>query len=184
MNGLPNQAHSLDGAERGCLHFGSHRPAASDARRWAALQHNNKRMKKLLLTTIMSFGLASASFSGTTNDYPKESWAFAGYANPDAALKTWTWAMSKGDKAAMLRTLAPEAQKQWEKQLARRTESQLKAEAAKAMAKMPAEGYTIRRREVSGGIAILHYSITNSEVTKMELRKIGNDWKVIGQKND
>jgi hypothetical protein len=35
MNRLPNQAHSLDGAERGCLHFVHHRRAASDASRWA-----------------------------------------------------------------------------------------------------------------------------------------------------
>lgn len=30
----PNQAHSLDGAERGCLHVRHHRRAASDARRF------------------------------------------------------------------------------------------------------------------------------------------------------
>ena len=35
MNYEPNQAHSLDGAERVCLHFEHHRRAASDARRWA-----------------------------------------------------------------------------------------------------------------------------------------------------
>ncbi len=31
----PNQTHSLDGAERTCLHFGHEWRAASDARRYA-----------------------------------------------------------------------------------------------------------------------------------------------------
>jgi hypothetical protein len=34
-NNVPNQAHSLDGAVRGCLKLGHGRRAASDARRSA-----------------------------------------------------------------------------------------------------------------------------------------------------
>jgi len=136
-------------------------------------------MKKLLLTTIMSLGLASIGYSGTTNDYPKASWAFSGYASPDAALESWTWAMFKGDKAAMLRSLTPEAQKDWEKLLAGKTENQLKADGAKAPG-----GYTIQKREVSDDKAILHISMAGGPVMKMELRRIGKDWKVAGPKND
>jgi hypothetical protein len=51
----PNeQAHSLDGADRGCLHFGRHRRAASDAQRYATF-------------TAMSFGitlLLALAFAG------------------------------------------------------------------------------------------------------------------------
>jgi hypothetical protein len=156
------------------------------AERWAAtfartrcFQDEQQKRMRALFTIIISLGLACVSFGGTTNDYPKESWAFRGYASPDAALESWTWAMSKGDKAAMLRSLTPEAQKQWEKLLTGKTESQLKAEGAKAPG-----GYTIQKREVSGDKAILHISMGNGAVMKMELRKMGNDWKVAGPKND
>jgi hypothetical protein len=39
-NDVPNQAHSLDGAERGCLRFGHQWRAASDADRWSRLNMN------------------------------------------------------------------------------------------------------------------------------------------------
>jgi len=34
-NDLPNHAHSLDGADRGCLRFGHQWRTASDADHWA-----------------------------------------------------------------------------------------------------------------------------------------------------
>ncbi len=131
----------------------------------------------------MSLGLASIGYGGTTNDYPKDSLAFAGYASPDAALESWTWAMHRGDRSAMLRSLTLEARKQWEKLFDGKTESELKAEAAKGAGEVP-KGYTIERREVSGDKAILHVRIGNSPAGKMELRKIGDEWKVAGAKNN
>src|SRR6185503_9981007 len=101
-------------------------------------------MKTLLI--IIGLGLASVGFSQTTNDYPKDALKFAGYASPDSALETWTWAMTKGDKTVMLQSLTPEARKEWEKLLAGKTDEQMKSEAAKGAANL--SGYTIQKREV------------------------------------
>lgn len=51
--------------------------------------------------------------------HPKDSWAFRGYATPDATIESTLWAMMNGDKATILGSFAPdmlpEIQKQMEK---------------------------------------------------------------------
>ena len=139
-------------------------------------------MKTLLI--IIGLGLASVGFSQITNDYPKDALKFAGYASPDSALETWTWAMTKGDKTMMLQTLTPEARKECEKLLAGKTDEQMKAEAARGAAKL--SGYTIQKREViSTNEVIVHFSMIGSDqVLKMDVKKIGADWKIAGPKQD
>lgn len=136
------------------------------------------------LFTIIGLGLASVGFSQTTNHYPKDALKLAGYATPDSALETWTWAMTKGDKTVMLQTLTPEARKEWERLLAGKTDEQMKAEAAKGAAKL--SGYTIQRREViSDSEVVVHFTMIGSnQVLKMDVRKIGSDWKIGGPKQD
>jgi hypothetical protein len=139
-------------------------------------------MKTLLI--IIGLGLASVGFSQTTNDYPKDALKFAGYSSPDSALETWTWAMTKGDKTVMLQTLTPEARPQWEKMLAGKTDEQMKAEAAKGAAKLA--GYTVQKREtISADEVVVHFTMIGSDqVLKMDVKKIGSDWKIAGPKQD
>ncbi len=51
--------------------------------------------------------------------HPKDSWAFRGYATPDATIESTLWAMMNGDKATILGAFAPDMlpdiQKQMEK---------------------------------------------------------------------
>ncbi len=138
-------------------------------------------MRALFATIIIGLGLVSVAFSQTTNVYPKASWAFVGYASPDAALETWTWAFSKGDKKVMLQSLTPEGQKGWQKMVARMTDDQWKAQVAQ-IAKIP--GYTIRKREmVSNEEVVLHIGFSGSdEVQQFDMKKIGSEWKLAGPK--
>ena len=137
-------------------------------------------MKTLLI--VVGLGLASVGFSQTTNDYPKDALKFAGYASPDAALETWTWAMTRGDKTVMLLTLTPEARTVWEKSWAGKTDEQMKAEVAKGAAKF--SGYTIKKREViSDDEIVVHLTLIGSDqIRKLDIRKIGTDWKIAGPK--
>jgi hypothetical protein len=40
--------------------------------------------------------------------FPKESWSFAGYASPEAAMISAIWAMKEGDRAKYLESLTPQ----------------------------------------------------------------------------
>ena len=139
-------------------------------------------MKTTFIVLLSGLLLCGCSKKQATNDYPNDSWAFVGYARPDSALESWTWALSRDDTKVMLQSLTPEAQKAYEKLLAGQTDAQ-RAEAAKAAARIP--GYTIQKREViADDDVIITMSITGtSEVMKMEFKKIGNDWKLVGPKS-
>lgn len=50
--------------------------------------------------------------------FPRESWAFAGYDTPEAALESATWAISQGDQDAYLASLAPALRSEMQSQLA------------------------------------------------------------------
>ena len=41
-------------------------------------------------------------------EFPKESWRFAGYADPESAFESTFWAMSQGDAKTYMATLAPD----------------------------------------------------------------------------
>ena len=123
--------------------------------------------------------------------FPKEAWAFAGYATPEAALQTWTWAMNKGDKQTMLASLNPEARAHWEKLLANQTDAQIAAEATKGSSKL--EGYQITGRTSRSDTEVdLAITITTTdgpttrttEEQKYKLVKMGDDWKMAGQASE
>lgn len=59
----------------------------------------------------ISEAVTNETFTASSDDstIPRESWAFAGYATPENALQTTMWAMSRGDVAAYLASVTPEA---------------------------------------------------------------------------
>jgi len=60
-----------------------------------------------------------------TDNIPRESWAFVGYASPEAALQSVVWAMSKGDLKTFLAGATPETQKLMAQQYAGKTDSEV-----------------------------------------------------------
>ncbi len=58
---------------------------------------------------------------------PKESWAFAGYGSPEAALESFAWSMAKGDVNTWLQSMAPEVRQQVAKQFEGKTQEEISA---------------------------------------------------------
>lgn len=69
------------------------------------LRVENKRLK-----AIPESQPAKSAPVVSQNDFPKSSWAFAGYATPENALQTWVWALDKGDKKMILASLTADQQ--------------------------------------------------------------------------
>jgi hypothetical protein len=114
------------------------------------------------------------------NNFPKESWAFAGYATPEAALKTWTWAMSKGDTKTMIDSLSPEGFEKIGKSIQSISQEELQQQFVKKSQDIT--GYKILNREnVADDQVILHLSMSGStNVPPMRLVRIAGEWKVAG----
>ena len=108
--------------------------------------------------------------------FPKETWAFAGYATPESAMHTWIWAMDKGDKNVMLDSLIPEEQTHWKKMLE-----------GQSMSKSPFSAYSFVAKEIISDVEATLTVVSDfpdgkhTGDQKMSLKKIGNDWKIAGQ---
>jgi hypothetical protein len=119
-----------------------------------------------------------------TTDYPKANWSFAGYATPEAALQSWTWAYSKGDQKIMLECLSPQEQPKYESEFSKTTQSQFTDECEKASSIF--KGYQIVNRQTRSDSEIdLAVVITTTDgqtmpEQKYKMIKIGNDWKMAG----
>jgi RNA polymerase sigma factor (sigma-70 family) len=127
------------------------------------------------------------STSGTdakVDRVPKESWAFAGYASPEAALQSVVWAMSKGDVKTFLSSATPEAQKLMAQQYAGKTESEIAVELAKELGELAELPLGDKKIATDGSVTFrITVHETDDGATKthdeavMTFEKVGGEWK-------
>ncbi|MFO1488077.1 MAG: sigma-70 family RNA polymerase sigma factor [Verrucomicrobiota bacterium] len=125
----------------------------------------------------------AATNQSANSDHPKETWNYAGYATPENALQTWTWAMSKNDQQTMLNSLTPESRKQWEQLFASQPEAGVGMKGLGKIAgyKVVDTGYTSESEAwVAISMTETKPTTTTPPVMKMLLKKIGAEWRVSG----
>ena len=108
-------------------------------------------------------------------EFPKTSWHFAGYSNPESAFLSCMWAVSNGDVKTLLASSSPTAQKR------------LKAGHEIITAKDKADfavttGYQILDKEVvsENEVTFEIHAQGLEQTVKFSLQRIGGDWKVNG----
>jgi hypothetical protein len=104
--------------------------------------------------------------------------AFAGYATPEATIKTMLWATSNGDTASFLDCLTPEAKLRQQKQWQGRSKEALVAEGKQQFA-MASGMKIVDQTTVSADRVIVTLQFpANGRTEKMPFIKIGGDWKM------
>jgi len=118
--------------------------------------------------------------AATADYWPRDSWAFAGYASPDAALQTFVWAASEGDLKTLLGSVAGEAQKRIEKDLEGKSEGEASRKAIDDAINL--KSVRVYHRNVqSDDTVIIQAGYENGRITYVEklfMKKIGNEWKL------
>lgn len=113
--------------------------------------------------------------------HPKDSWAFRGYATPEATVESVCWGMINGDKAAMLEAFSPEMLPEIEKEM----EKQDFAEEAKKDSF--AEFRILDRQQLGDDLMVLtiytsrgdaNGNNTTGNSERSVFQKIGGEWKV------
>ena len=112
---------------------------------------------------------------------PKASWAFAGYASPEAALQTYFWAMNKQDTTNLYASMTPGAREEFTKgqQDAGQTEAQFFRELAPVLKKF--SGYRILEiQPVAADEFDLIIAIEDgpNKSDNMTVKRVGTEWKV------
>ena len=90
------------------------------------LQEQNRQLQVALTSRNNSPNLQATNVPSKTLPlavYPKASWAFAGYATPEAAFQSMNWAASSGDLNTLLDGSTPDMQKQFAKQFLNKSEN-------------------------------------------------------------
>ena len=124
-----------------------------------------------------------AAARAAPNFWPKDQLAFAGYADPEATLKTALWAMNNGDMKAFLAcTVAgPQMIAQLEKQPRAESEATMVAEAKEASESLvPSIGFHILDKQVkSADEVVLNLSFDGEgKARRFVMRRKATEWKL------
>jgi RNA polymerase sigma factor (sigma-70 family) len=174
-----NSARQLDSGQGAELlrlrsEVGSLRRQTNDL---ARLQSDNARLRA-----------AAASRAGTqaptTQDkaaqeyVQRDSWAFAGYADPESAFQSAIWAMSTGDAKTFVAGLSPDGQDFKDAQA--KSESELAAENKAELQKVTAYKIIDKAIVSDAEVILTVYAQGENATTKFRLQRFGDQWKVAG----
>jgi hypothetical protein len=146
----------------------------------ARLREENRRLRGTLAAGEDFQATNSPPATAPENIFPKESWAFAGYATPEAALQSFTWAMSTGDVRTFQASMSPDGQLQLAGKYEGKSDTEIAASMVSDMDKTG--GYRILGKDVvSENEVTLNIYIDGEDTqAKIKMQKIGNDWKFAG----
>jgi hypothetical protein len=149
------------------------------AREQAQLEAANQQLRAAQRTVEQQLAAARAA----PNFWPKDQLAFAGYAEPEAALRTLLWAMNSGDLKSYLACWAygEDARVIFENELRQKPEAEM-ASAGKLLSESvaPAVGFhLLDKKTKSPDEVILNLSFDGEgKARKFVVKCTGNEWKV------
>jgi len=120
----------------------------------------------------------------TPGSIPRDSWSFAGYATPEAALISAIHSMQQGNPKQYFESLTPEEQLRMTKLWDNKTPEEIAAKHVSDTSKIT--GLRIVDKAVtSDGVISMNVQIEGTDRTEMVvLRRVGNDWKFDGFKRE
>ena len=125
---------------------------------------------------------SAGSAIALAESWPRSSWAFAGYTNPTASLKTALWAANKGDVKTFLRGITGEAQKIADTLFAGKSESEVSAGAMVLLSSL--KGIRVTSSDARDEETVVLTTETDDEggpqARKVLMKKVGTDWKIAG----
>jgi len=115
-----------------------------------------------------------------TGPVPRESWAFAGYATPEATLQSALFAMSQGDYQTFLASMSPEEAARMQKSFEGKTPEQIAEEGRRETAN--ARSFQIlAKQELAPDRVMLNVFVAGEDrAQRIIMQKVGEEWKWAG----
>jgi hypothetical protein len=114
------------------------------------------------------------------DQFPKESWAFSGYASPEAALVSAIWAMKQGDPKAYAASLSPEEQARMAQTWANKSEADIAAKHQKDVSVITGVRI-LDRQAISPEETQMNVYIEGvGRMDKVSMKRIGEEWRFGG----
>ena len=145
----------------------------------AKVQQENQRMRGTQTQT-------PPPTSGiSTDNFPRETWAFAGYGTPESAILSVAWAGASGELQTFLNSMAPQEQarnqENWQRE--GKNNDQIRESIASEFGRTKSirilERSPISQDEIVFSLLIEH-SNGHPETPRLKLQRIGSEWKIAG----
>jgi hypothetical protein len=115
-----------------------------------------------------------------TGAISRESWAFAGYATPEAALQSAIFAMSQGDYSTFLASMTPEEAARMQKSFEGKTPEQISEEGKRETAKATTL-QVLNKQELAPDRVVLSVYVGGEErMQRVIMQKVGEEWRWAG----
>lgn len=147
----------------------------------AKLRADNHRLQASITTAGQRSPPATPPPSSAQGFYPKESWNFAGYADPESAFQSSVWAMSKGDLKTILASVTSDERARMEKEFAGKSGDEFTAQVSREMEKI--KGFRILKKETlsDDAMVLTIFGEGKDETLKLKFQRVGNEWKIAGR---
>lgn len=150
------------------------------------LQRENAELKSTLVAAQSAAAAAEVKPLSTGEArsalfFPRDTWAFAGFASPEDTLKSAAWAMSKGDLNTFLASLSPSHREQMERRWQGKSQEEITAESRREMEKTT--GYHILDKQIVSEDEILLRVFAEGDegdIRRMRMKRFGAEWKFDG----
>jgi hypothetical protein len=160
------------------------RNAAKDADKLRAENQRLRGENQKLRGAALATQAAPTPPTPATGTFPRESWSFAGYTSPEAALVSAIWSMQQGNPKQYFESLTPEEQlrmtKLWEGKSAEEIAAKHVVDTSKITGLK-----VIDKSITSDGVFNMNVHIEGVDrVETVVLKRVGEDWKFDGFKRD
>jgi hypothetical protein len=118
--------------------------------------------------------------AAATGPVPRESWAFAGYATPEATLQSAVFAMSQGDYQTFLASMSPEEAARMQKSFEGKTPEQIAEEGRRETAKASSFQILGKQELAPDRVMLNVYVAGEDRPQRIMMQKIGEEWKWAG----
>jgi hypothetical protein len=153
----------------------------------AALTAENQRLRQQLQARGSAVPPAQPSpleaYAGR-DQFPRNSWNFAGYNSPEAALVSAIWAMREGDPKTYLNSLAPDEQQRVAQNWQGKSETELAEKHKNDVAAISGLRVLGRENSAPNEMVMSVYLEGPGRVEKVRMSQVGQDWKFGGFMHD
>jgi hypothetical protein len=116
----------------------------------------------------------------TADQFPRDSWKFAGYATPESALVSAIWAMKEGNPQTYLESLSPNEQQRVAVNWQNMTPDQIAAKYKSDVANISSMRVIERQNLAPDEMLMSVYLEGPGRMEKVRLNQVGQEWKFSG----
>jgi hypothetical protein len=148
------------------------------------LRAENQSLRSAQAAAPATASRAPEKNPNTPKSFPRDSWAFSGFADPESALQSVLWAGASGDAASLLSGLSPEQLVRMQNEDNKtRTEAEVLEKLAKDISRIKSY-HVLEARNISENETVLTLFVDGMEgseqTPRLKMQRVGNEWRLAG----